>query len=388
MREEKQRKEEAEAHKRAEEEERRRREKEEEARRKVEEEQAKRKREEEAKRMALEEEARRMAEEENARKAQKKREEEEKNKLASEPRTREDPDIELVTEEMLDDNLQETKKEKGDKYRDFYSTSSLAEEQGEDEELEDVETNGTVAEAEAGPQLNKKEKDLEKQTLEWSDSKPAVLSGVTSDIMTPTSPGEPPTPTSTPWNEQSRVHPPPMNRSLSSRSQEKREQRRRRGLEHNQRETERAACSSPGISKDQSPPKSNNQDPSKLKERSDSKELDQYTFVAWKMKDDKGGKKEAKTSPSPPPSGPVRPSSLPLQPAEPVPVRNDLGEGEGAVHLHRRAGGIKEKPEKWRARSEGEHLDSTRPHNSKQLYVLFSVHFLRSCLVILVFFKY
>lgn len=344
----------------------------------------------------MEEEARRRAEKaEAARKAQeaqKKREEEEK-RLAREPQTREDLDIELVTEEMLDDNLsvQGTKEQRRKKHRED-NTSSHIEEQVEDEEL-DVETNGTVAEA--GPQLDKKEveEDLENQTLGRSDSKPGLLSGLTSNALTITSPDQAsdeqaPTTTSTSSNaEQNTVQISAINRSQSSRSQEKREQRRRRGLEHNQRETERAASSSSsGPSKDQaSPPKSKSQEPSKLKERSDSKELDQYTFVEWKMKEDKGGKKEEKPSSSPPPpAGPVRPSTLALQ--EPVPERNGLGEGEGVVNLHRRLGAMKDKPEKWRARmSDGERFDSASsppPHDSKrpQLYVFYSDQILKSTL--------
>uniref|UniRef100_A0A8C2X5D9 Myosin IXB n=1 Tax=Cyclopterus lumpus TaxID=8103 RepID=A0A8C2X5D9_CYCLU len=130
-----------------------------------------------------------------------------------------------------------------------------------------------------------------------------------------------------------------------------------------QRETERAASSSStsASGKDQtSPPKSKSQEPSKLKERADSKELDQYTFVAWKMKEDKGEKKEEK--PSPPYAGPVRPSSLPLHTADQFPDRNGLGDGGGATHLQRRAGAIKEKPEKWKGRrSNGEYADGTSP---------------------------
>lgn len=382
IRQEKQRKEEEEkeAQKRAEEEERRRREEEEEARRKAEEEEArKRMAEEEARRKEEAEEARRRAGEvEAARKAQeaqKKREEEEKRR-AREPQTREDPDIELVTEEMLDDNLSSQEDERGEEDLEVKSSSHTEEEEQDkdDEELEDedeelhMETNGTLAEA--GPQLDEEEEqDLENQTLGQTDSKPALRSdGAAPNALTPSSPGQASdtqahSTTSTPPNaEQDRVRPPPINRGQSSRSQEKREQRRRRGLEHNQRETDRAASStSSTISKDQtSPPKSKSQETSKLKERSDSKELDQYTFVAWKMKDDKGGKKEAKTSPAPPVSGPVRPSSLSLRPAEPAADRNGLVEGVGATNLHRRPGAIKEKPEKWR-RSDGEYPESASP---------------------------
>uniref|UniRef100_A0A7N6BS41 Myosin IXB n=1 Tax=Anabas testudineus TaxID=64144 RepID=A0A7N6BS41_ANATE len=138
------------------------------------------------------------------------------------------------------------------------------------------------------------------------------------------------------------------------------------------------------------PLKSKGQESSKLQERSDTKELDQYTFVEWKMKEEKGGKKEEKTSPSPPPpaAGPVRPSTLALQPAAPVPERNGLGEGEGVVNLHRRPGAMKDKPDKWKARrSGGEQYDSTNPAVSQdrkrpQLYVFYSDHILRSTLML------
>ncbi|XP_070687776.1 unconventional myosin-IXb isoform X2 [Pempheris klunzingeri] len=381
IREEKQQKEEEEkeAQKRAEEEERRRREEEEEARRRAEEEEERRRMEEEdeARRKAEEEEARRRAEEKEAARKEREAQKEKEEAEASEPQTREDPDIELVTEEMLDDNLpvQETEEERGEEDGEVNTSLHTEEEQSKDEELEDEEldlkTNGTVAEA--GPQLNEEEEeDLETQTLELSDSKPALPSdGVTSSALTPTFPAEGPDKqalSDTPSNaEQKKVRPPATNKAQSSRSQEKREQRRRRGLEHNQRETERASSS--GSSKDQtSQPKSKSQEASKLKERADSKELDQYTFVAWKMKEDKGGKKEAKASPQS--AGPVRPSTLSLHPADTMPERNGLGEIAGAVNLQRRPGAIKEKPEKWRGRrSDGELPESTSPpsaHNREE----------------------
>lgn len=365
MREEKQREEEEkEALKRAEEEERmKREEEEEEARRRAEEEEERRRMEAEAARRKAEaEEARSRAEEEEAarkaQEAQKMREEAEK-RLASEPQTREDPDIELVTEEMLDGG-------RGEEEGEVNTSSHTEEDQGKDEELEDedeeldLETNGTLAEA--GTQLDEKEDD---EDLGQSASK-LPFGGVTSYALT--SPGEAPSNTSAPSNEK-RERAPAISRGQSSRSLEKREQRRRRGLEHNQRETERAASSSStsASSKDQtSPPKSKNQEPAKLKERADSKELDQYTFVAWKMKEDKGGKKEAK--PSPPPGGPVRPTSLPLHTADTD--RNGVGDGVGATNLQRRPGAIKEKPEKWKGRrSNGEYPDSTSPsppHNREE----------------------
>ncbi|TNN89306.1 Unconventional myosin-IXb [Liparis tanakae] len=356
--------EEKEALKKAEEEERRKREEEEEeARRRAHEEEERRRVEEEeeaARRKAEEDEARRRAEEEEAaRKAQEaqNKTEELANRPASEPQTREHPDIELVTEEMLDDILpvQEAEGERGEGDGEVNRSSYTEEEQGKDEELEeedeelDLETNGTRAEA--GTQLDEKEDN--------EDSKRPF--GVdTSNALTPTTPGEAPSDASAPSTEKT-GHAPPISKGQSSRSQEKREQRRRRGLEHNQRETERAASSSSAGGTDQtSPPKSKSQEPSKLKERADSKELDQYTFVPWKMKEDKGGKKEAKASP--PNAGPVRPTSLPLHTADHFPDRNGLGDASGATQLQRRAGAIKEKPEKWKGRrSNGEYPEGTSP---------------------------
>uniref|UniRef100_A0A665X3S8 Myosin IXB n=1 Tax=Echeneis naucrates TaxID=173247 RepID=A0A665X3S8_ECHNA len=253
----------------------------------------------------------------------------------------------------------------------------------EDDDL-NLETNGTLDEA--GPQPDKNAEDLETQTLGQSDSDPGLPSdGVTSNALKPTTPDqvsdkEAFSTTSAFSNAENRVRLPATNKGQSSRSQEKREQRRRRGLEHNQRETDRAASSSlsPAISTDQtSPPNSKSQETSKLNERSDSKELDQYTFVAWK-----GVKKEAKTSPV---SGPVRPSTLSLQPTDPGPDRNGLGEA-GTTSLQRRPGAIKEKPEKWRGRrSDGEYSENTSPPpqtreertKKPQLYVLCYCHDLR-----------
>ncbi|XP_028856169.1 unconventional myosin-IXb isoform X4 [Denticeps clupeoides] len=98
---------------------------------------------------------------------------------------------------------------------------------------------------------------------------------------------------------------PQLGKLPPSRSQEKRELRRQRGLEHTKLVIQRTAS----VNNDDSASMLKGQDsPSaaegKLKERSDSKELDQYTFVAWKEK----GKKEIKN----PPPFPVRPCTLPL----------------------------------------------------------------------------
>uniref|UniRef100_A0AAQ5ZNB5 Myosin IXB n=1 Tax=Amphiprion ocellaris TaxID=80972 RepID=A0AAQ5ZNB5_AMPOC len=216
--------------------------------------------------------------------------------------------------------------------------SSHPEEQSKELENGEVDVENYGTPAEAGPQLDEKEdeEETESQTL---DSRP----GSTSDGVAPAG--------TTSNAEQKK--PSAITRGQSSRSQEKREQRRRRGLEHNQRETERAASSTSG--KDQtSPSKIKNQETAKLKERSDSKELDQYTFVAWKKKDAKS---------SPPSAGPVRPSTLSLQPADSE--RNGVGEGVGTVNLQRRPGAMKEKPEKWRGRrSDGDQSEGISPPSS------------------------
>ncbi|XP_017262475.1 unconventional myosin-IXb isoform X2 [Kryptolebias marmoratus] len=367
IREEKQKKkeEEEEARRRAEEEERRR----------EEEEEARRKAEEEAKLRIEEEEAKRRAEaEEAARKAQEQREEEEEagQREAQEPQTREDPDIELVTEEMLDENLpvpEEEEDEEEEEAEEDNVNSHTDGEQSKDEELEENMS-------EAGPQLEEKENEeegLENQTQGQPDSEPVLPSDeVTPNALKPTSPpqGEhkmTSTTSTSPHAEQKRIQSALINKQPSSR---KREERRRRGLEHNKRETERAAASasttsssSAATSKDPtSPSKSKNQEASKLKEQSDSRELDQYTFVAWKMKDDKAGKKEAKSTP--PPAAPVRPTTLPLLPADSAPEKN--GDSVGAVNLQRRSGAIKEKPEKWKGgrRSNGE--NSPPLHNPEE----------------------
>lgn len=368
MREEKRRKEEEEkeARKRAEEEERRRREEEEEARRQAEKEEERRRIEDEKARIkAEEEEAKRKAEEEEmARMA-----EEAEKKVVKEPQTREDPDIELITEEMLYDSLTAPETEE-------VNTSSHGEEERvKGEEVNDtdmdLELNGTLAEA--GPQLEERggdgEDDLENHVPAESDSTSVLSSdgvftlqsSTTGDGLDKTSLDDTSTYSTADQNKAKSGH--TVHKGQLSRSQEKREQRRRRGLEHNQRETERAS-SSVGGKDDTSSLKSKTQ-ATRLKERAESKELDQYTFVAWKMKEDKAAKKEMKTSL--PYAGPVRPSTLPLQP---VSDRNGVNESTGAVSLQRRPGAIKEKPEKWRGRrSDGElfeRISPQQPHGREE----------------------
>ncbi|XP_055077054.1 unconventional myosin-IXb isoform X4 [Periophthalmus magnuspinnatus] len=332
MREEKRKKEEEEreAQRRLEEEEQRRREEEE-----------RRRLEEEERRKATEEEAHKRAEEELARRIQAAEEEArkklEEEKERSEPQTREDPDIELVTEETLDET-----QDLPEEVEDGEITTGLQDE-------EQMEIKGT--EAEAGPQQPGKgdnEENLNKLTLE--DTTFSTLLHPLPQ-MAPTDTAHLPTNTE---NAQGKF--PDRNHSAI---QEKREKRRRRGLEHNRRETERAAASSsPPTNKDQSTaPKVKTPETSKLRERADSKEIDQYTFVVQKIKDDKGGKREEKTSP--PQAPPVRPSTLLLQCLDHD--KNELGESAGAVNLQRRPGAIKEKPEKWKGRRSDDYDTVTPP---------------------------
>ncbi|CAL8254336.1 unnamed protein product [Merluccius merluccius] len=318
---------------RAEEEEARRKAEEEEARRREEEETAAREAEEarlareaeEVKKKKIEEEERRRKEEEEMLAREKAKEEEaarlkQAEGLEAEPQTREDPDIELVMEETLDESQVEEKfpvtlpEEEG---REGASGTQPPRDRGKEEELED-EDEGLGADEDSG---------------------------------------EPPSPRS--YAEQSMVQPPTSLKSQSSKSQEKREQRRRRGLEHNQRESERAASSTPAVGKDESLPKSpqtksKSQEATRLKE---SKELDQYPFVHWKVKEDKGGKKEAQQAVA----GPVRPSTLALRPSDGGAERNGHEEPSGVSHLQRRPGALKDKPEKWKGgrRSEGASVDTT-----------------------------
>ncbi|XP_066502974.1 si:zfos-588f8.1 isoform X1 [Hoplias malabaricus] len=88
-------------------------------------------------------------------------------------------------------------------------------------------------------------------------------------------------------SEQLKPRTPSLGKLPNSRSQEKRELRRQRGLEHSQREIERAAL----IGREDPLIKSAAGPENKQHERSNSKELDQYTFVAWKGEKPK---KEAK----------------------------------------------------------------------------------------------
>ncbi|XP_072517308.1 unconventional myosin-IXb isoform X2 [Salminus brasiliensis] len=99
-------------------------------------------------------------------------------------------------------------------------------------------------------------------------------------------------PTATPVTPSDQCKPktPSLSKLPSSKSQEKRELRRQRGLEHSQREIERAAS----VSREEPAQKSTVGPDGRQNEQSNSKELDQYTFVAWKGDLAKKDKKEMK----------------------------------------------------------------------------------------------
>ncbi|XP_072294895.1 unconventional myosin-IXb isoform X2 [Eucyclogobius newberryi] len=330
MREEKRIKEdeEREAQRKLEEEEQRRRREEEEQeirRRRFEEEEAQREA-EEARRRAVEEITRRA--QAAAEEARKKLEE---KRVRSEPQTREDPDIELVTEEELDQTQDSTEELEDGEITTGSQDKEPKQTGGKKLPLFSHLTEIKGTEAEAGPQRQDKEENLNKGTLEDAEHHPLPQVAPTDTDTLPT--------------------------DGNRRIQEKREKRRRRGLEHNQRESERAAASSsPPDKKDQSTaPKVKTPETSKLRERTDSKEIDQYTFVVQKIKEDKGAKREEKASP-PQVLPPVRPSTLLLHSLDHD--KNGLGESAGAVNLQRRSGAIKEKPEKWKAGRRSDDFDT------------------------------
>ncbi|XP_041086324.1 unconventional myosin-IXb-like isoform X5 [Polyodon spathula] len=161
------------------------------------------------------------------------------------------------------------------------------------------------------------------------------------------------------------------------RGQDKRERRRQRGLEHDKLQNKLVSTPGqgdhPAPTTAPSPAKGEKLDTGiKLKERSDSKELDQYTFVEWKMKDSPG-KKEGKCPPDV-----ARPSSLPLS------STNSSGGGEGkeaqrngqkepssptggTLHRYSNQTALRNKGEKWKEkiRTEGCQQESLLPEKPK-----------------------
>ncbi|CAL9696193.1 unnamed protein product [Knipowitschia caucasica] len=331
MREEKRKEEEEEREeqRRLEEEERKQREEEEE-RRRVEEEEALRQ-------AAEEEEERRRAEEEQEmhRRAQAELEckqlEEDEQRQRCEPQTRDDPDIELVTDEALDETQYPIKDV--DDEEPFTCPSE------EEVPLSSDVTEIKDTEAEAG--LQPQDEEDSEENKETQDVASSAADQPHPQVPSVSLPAD---------NTQMKF--PDANKNHSA-IQEKREKRRKRGLEHNRRETERAAASS-------SPPATTapnvkTPEASKPRERFDSKEIDQYTFVVQKIKEEKGGKREEKTSP--PQVPPVRPSTLLLQSLD----QDRNGEGAAVIHLQRRPGAIKEKPDKWKSKRTESHDIVTPP---------------------------
>ncbi|XP_061682325.1 si:zfos-588f8.1 isoform X2 [Syngnathoides biaculeatus] len=356
-----------------EEKERRKLEEEEEIRLRIESEEERRKAEEEETRRKEEEEAtRKMLEAKAALEPAELKQREQGGGKQKEPQTREDPDIELVTEEMLDDSLpdQEPDDEQREDNGEVTSSSHTEEEQVKDEDEEDewlpkaqkrvcehvplmsdLETNGTLAEE--GPQPDEKEVSIHGLSFIGIPSNVLETTSSCSEQASSTT-------STTSHSEHKLIR--PVAKGQGSKSQEKREQRRRRGLEHNQRETLRAAStSSSGTSLEQaSPPESKTPEASKQRDRADTKELDQYTFVAWKMKEEKAGKKEAKNSSQ---FSVVRPTSLSLQLDDSL--HGKTATDGGTLSLQRWHEPVKEKSEKWKGKmTAGE--NSPPPHNKEE----------------------
>uniref|UniRef100_A0A4W5R5Y3 Myosin IXB n=1 Tax=Hucho hucho TaxID=62062 RepID=A0A4W5R5Y3_9TELE len=207
------------------------------------------------------------------------------------------------------------------------------------------EGNGT--QAEAGPQLEEESQAVEEPD-EAHSKEPEEEKG-TKEEAAPQSPEK----------DKGAQAAAEAHRSQVSRSQEKREQRRQRGLEHSQWENDRFTLAA---TKEEPVPKIKGQEaasraevkPKARAEWADSKELDQYTFVAWK--------KEAKATSHTP--APVRPSTLPLNPPEPMDDRNGHNEvlGPGNLVRYSQQGTMKEKAEKWKGKkTDGRQPESTSP---------------------------
>uniref|UniRef100_A0A8C7CDQ1 Myosin IXB n=1 Tax=Oncorhynchus kisutch TaxID=8019 RepID=A0A8C7CDQ1_ONCKI len=202
---------------------------------------------------------------------------------------------------------------------------------------------GNGIQAEAGPQLEEESQAVEEPEEAHSEEEEEG----TKEEATPQSPEK----------DNGSQAAAEAHRSQVSRSQEKREQRRQRGMEHSQRESERVALTA---TKEEPVPKIKGQEaasraevkPKERAERADSKELDQYTFVAWK--------KEAKATSHT--HAPVRPSTLRLNPPEPMDDRNGHNEvlGPGNLVRYSQQGTMKEKAEKWK----GKKTDGRQPEGS------------------------
>uniref|UniRef100_A0A8C7NN60 Unconventional myosin-IXb n=1 Tax=Oncorhynchus mykiss TaxID=8022 RepID=A0A8C7NN60_ONCMY len=244
-----------------------------------------------------------------------------------EPETQEELEAQVVAERTLDENRHwdkvpvQDKEEQREEVEDGEAAASSPSEKVEKGNASAVSQpdKGISIQAEAGPQLEEESQAVEEQ--------------------------EQATPSADPQSGQKKLRPPPLHKVTASRSQEKRELRRQRGLEHSQRESKRVASAA---TKEEPSPKVIDQEAAsraeeKPKGRTDSKEMDQYTFVAWK-KDDKGKKEAKATTPAP-----IRPSTLPLNPPEPMANRNGHEVlGPGNLTRYSQQDAMKEKAEKWK----------------------------------------
>ncbi|XP_048832093.1 unconventional myosin-IXb-like isoform X9 [Brienomyrus brachyistius] len=274
---------------------RRRAEEEEAARRRAEEEEAARRRAEE------EEAARRRAEEEEAARRRAEEEEAARRRAEEEAAARRRAEEEAAARRRAEEEEEAAEKQKSEerKYKPELSFEHMmpavpvcSSEQSR--ELEQRDSTPFLAGEVAG----------QARSSIFDDDEESRTAVEPEEVMTEAGPAQP-------YGE--RPRPPRLHKTPASRSQEKRELRRQRGLEHSQRECQRAASAS----KEEQVTKPKGTEPAAGTEGKpkDSKELDQYTFVEWKMEK---GKKETKASTSPQ----SRPNTLPLDLPGHKPSRN------------------------------------------------------------------
>uniref|UniRef100_A0A8C7D6G6 Myosin IXB n=1 Tax=Oncorhynchus kisutch TaxID=8019 RepID=A0A8C7D6G6_ONCKI len=270
-----------------------------------------------------------------------------------EPETQEELEAQVVAERTLDESRHwdkvpvQDKEEQREEVEDGETAVSSPSEKVEKGNASAVSQpdKGNSTQAEAGTQLEEKSQAVEEQ--EQAHSEEPEEEGTTEAA-----------------SGQKKLRPPPLHKVTASRSQEKRELRRQRGLEHSQRESKRVASAA---TKEEPSPKVIDQEAAsraeeKPKGRTDSKEMDQYTFVAWK-KDDKGKKEAKATTPAP-----IRPSTLPLNPPEPMANRNGHEVlGPGNLTRYSQQDAMKEKADKWK---EGK-IDLQQPESTIGFLTLF-----------------
>ncbi|KAJ8277352.1 hypothetical protein GJAV_G00074260 [Gymnothorax javanicus] len=326
-------------------EEKKKAEEEEEAKRRAKEEEEAARRAQEAEREATE---RRAREEEEARKREEQEKaEEEAKRAAAEEGGEEGEEKEGVEEDLVQtpdvNAVEETGQAEGG------SSQSEGDEEEEDEDEEDEAASVAQPDEEALPQAHKPaeervrmapiaapEPELEEEGEERGEESVAVPA---------------------PRPQEKRRRATPVRKGVVSRSQEKREARRQRGLEHSQRECQRAASAnqeSPAAAAKVKGQAAGGQS----RESDKSKELDQYIFETYKKNYSKGS--------SPAPS---RPSSLPLPTT--TARHNQNGHGEpasppAADSPHRgRQTAMKDRDDPWKRRSETGHVDSPYPKSAE-----------------------